>query len=423
MIDLRASSVYVSFYVYSILRLISGLMSKKKKDVVYTQLSPENISSSKEIQEWLHQFSVSDRSIATTALSRLKFISRDEYAYWIKSVLSELPNDDFHAIYAVRKFDEEEACYWNAEGKAIFRPAASQGSEDLVYSLISNAVRNSDTHFLDHPSLDELRSNKVRNLVLIDDSIGSGKRVSDFLRRMFQSPTLLSWWNLGWIKLTIIAFSRPRDSEEYIISRVPGGNHFRRKIRKSEKIDFISEIVFNKDWLEDRWGEKYREIVSICSQNKRVSKWARLGFGSVMANIVFYHSVPNNIPGILWFTEMNGRWNPIFKNRAIPDWLENILDGTGVLKDQSSTSKEVIRLLAIIKNGVRSLVSIANRLNVDNKYAENLVRQAIGLGLLSENRRLTSVGYDVLMKEKNSQEVESWDYSLYTPTSWSTGQG
>ncbi|CDL52565.1 hypothetical protein [Klebsiella pneumoniae ISC21] len=156
--------------------------------------------------------------------------------------------------------------------------------------------------FLDHPSLNDLKKSKVNDFLLIDDSIGSGDRVSGFINAMLDNPTFLSWWSLGLVRLTLISFARTLGSENRIINTIRGSDHGVRKYRKSEKINFISNIVYNENWLETRWGEQYNEIINLCKNQTKIPSWARLGYGNVLSNIIFYHSVPNNLPGILWFS-------------------------------------------------------------------------------------------------------------------------
>src|SRR5690606_38134443 len=158
-----------------------------------------------EIRGWLSQFPEGQRSLAKLLLSRLQFVSGDTYAEWLRGVVALLPADQVHALYSVRKLEDDQACYWNEEGEPVTRPGSSLGSEDLVYSLISNQVRSSAGRLLDHPSPQELKNKKVRSYVLIDDSIGSGDRVAGFINAMLRHPTFLSWWSFGWIRIRVLS--------------------------------------------------------------------------------------------------------------------------------------------------------------------------------------------------------------------------
>lgn len=390
----------------------------------FQQLSVAAIERSAEIKEWLSQFNDGQQTTAKTLLSRLKFVSRDEYSHWLRGAIERLPLQEECALYSVRKLDSDQKSYWDSSGAPILRPATSQGSEDLVYSLISNLIRSSNDRLIDHPSLPTLKSRNIRNVVLIDDSIGSGDRVSSFINAMLEDSTFLSWWSFGWIKITIICFARPKHSETNIIGNIRGSDHGYRKFRKSSKIEFVSEFVYDQKWLAERWGGNYEQIVTLCRGQTKVQKWARLGYGGVLSNLVFYHSVPNNIPGILWFS--NKKWQGLMPNRALSGWLIQLLN-TDITDDYVASSRQAISniifsLLKIIKKGVRSSSSIAIRLNVDHHYANKLIEHATNLGFLTLNLRLTKAGLDILKKSFESTALPKWDYSLYIPNSWSAGQ-
>lgn len=390
---------------------------------IYQQISIASIEQSLEIQAWLSQFSDGQQATAKTLLSRLKFVSRDEYSRWLHRAIEQLPSNKVYALYSVRKLDSNEEGYWEASGEPRVRPATSQGSEDMVYSLISNLVRSESEHLLDHPSISDLKLRRIRDFVLIDDSIGSGDRVAGFINSMLANPTILSWWSFGWIRIKIISFARPKASERRIIDSVRGSDHGKRKFRKSSKFEFISELVYDEKWLEERWGSNFQQIVELCRNKTKVAKWARLGYGEILSNVVFYHSVPNNIPGILWFS--NSKWSGLLSGRVLPSWLIDLLNNKVEKTSPSSTtpiSNDLFSLLSMVKRGVRRTSSIAIRLNVDHHYARKLTEHAERLGLLTPNFRLTKAGLDRLKQKYEIIDVEKWDYSLYIPSSWCAGQ-
>lgn len=125
----------------------------------FKTLSPAVIEASPEIQQWVAQFPDGQQTTAKVMLSRLKFVSRDVYSTWLRRVVSGLPEDKTYALYSVRKLPEGKAL-WEQNGAIVARPGDSQGSEDLVYSLISNLSRADPQILLDHSPLDELREKR-----------------------------------------------------------------------------------------------------------------------------------------------------------------------------------------------------------------------------------------------------------------------
>ena len=384
-------------------------------------LSPSKIDASPEIQGWLSQFPEVQRTTAKLLLSHLQFVSRDVYSAWLQRVVSGLPIGKTYALYSVRKLDDGSPL-WNDEGDIVARPGDSLGSEDLVYSLVANLARANPQTLLDHSALTELRDKKIHDYLLIDDSIGSGDRVSGFINAMLSHPTFLSWWSFGLVRIHVVSFARPREAEAKIVAKIKGSDHGKRKFRKSSKVDFTSEIVYDTDLLEDRWGENHQQVIQLCRGQTKIPTKRRLGYGGVMANLVFYHSVPNNIPGVLWFT--SEKWQGLMPGRAVPDWLLALIDQTSLVASEVATSQtgEMVRLLALIKRGVRSSRSIASRLGVDHKYAVGLLGSAQVMGLLTLQARLTAAGLDRLKSADSSRVLPVWDRSLYIPSSWCAGR-
>ena len=384
-------------------------------------LSPLKIDASPEIQDWLSKFPEHQTTTAKLLLSRLQFVSRDVYSAWLRRVIAALPSGKIYALYSVRKL-KDQLPLWNERGEVVGRPGDSLGSEDLVYSLVANLARANPKTLLDHSSIAVLRDKKVHDYLLIDDSIGSGDRVSGFINAMLSHPTFLSWWSFGLIKIHVVGFARPREAEAKIIAKIKGSDHGKRKFRKWSKVDFTSEMVYETEWLKGRWGENYQQIVQLCRSQTKIPTKRRLGYGDVMANLVFYHSVPNNIPGVLWFT--NDEWQGLMPGRAVHAWLLALIEQTSLVASEGATSKfdEVVRLLALIKQGVRSSRSIAARLCVDHKYAVGLLGSAQEMGLLTPQVRLTPAGLDRLKHADSNSVLPVWNRSLYIPSSWCAGR-
>lgn len=400
------------------------------------KLTKYDIDTCNEIQEWLKQFNHTDVFTAESLLLNLDFISRDSYSSWLLNKVSSY-NKNPCAVYAVRKFPDnkeikitkgdnrkkkEVECLWGADGKVSLRPAKSLGSEDLVTSIISIICRKNKETFLDHSSLNELRKKRIRNIILIDDSIGSGKRMVNYINSMTEHKTFLSWWNGGFIKIIILSYARTREAQKKILQEVKGSNHGRRIRRLSDKLIFDSEIIYSAKNLEKRWGNHCESISLLCNTYREIQKYLRRGFGNVMSNILFYHSVPNNIPGLLYVKRNN--WKPLFPNRTLPEWLLRVFERQKPLSLNYHTNIEVevgidvTYLLHHIKKGIRKKSSLSLKMDCDLSMVSDLLEQSIRLGFVTENIHLTKTGRDYLTKKgKVSYEIVP-NYSLYIPQSW-----
>lgn len=383
------------------------------------------VEHSSQVQVWLKQFQEGDRSTARDMLLKLNFVSRDTYAEWLKSELLSFKSAPC-GVYAVRKFDDTRHSIWDVTGECVTRPSSSLGSEDFVHSVIANVMKSKPKHIFDHPGLPTLKEKRVRNILLLDDSIGSGQRIAAFISLMMANKTFRSWWSFGWLRLHIIAFARTTEAEKRILESMPGSDHHVRKFRKTQKVHFHGVFTHDGSIWWKRWGDQASRIYELCKAQKDIPETFRLGFGETMANIVFYHSVPDTIPGVFW--HKSKRWSPLFPERSLPTWLPALIDTprhnerpTGDVE----LSDHLLAVLQLAKKGLRSVSSVALAIGYDLVITQGLIRRATAYGLLTANGRLTEAGYRVLLRARRTA-ANSFDRSLYVPkfscVGWATVQ-
>lgn len=392
----------------------------KTNNVITLQMIEESL----EIQKWLQQFSPGDVNTAKSLLCHLKFVTRDQYSNWLLSKLNGFAGNKY-AVYAVRKFEKGVTTLWSDNGQVRDRPAKALGSEDFVGSLIEDASRRKEEIFVSHPSLSVLRSEKIRDILLVDDSIGSGKRVSDFIQLMTNCRTFNSWWSYGFIRIHVLSYARTIESEKRILSSLSGSDHGKRKYRISEKIRFHGDSVYDSHNLQKRWGKSFGLILDLCGSLKKIRKDRRKGFGNVMASLIFYHSVPNNIPGML-YCDTKG-WIPLFPDRCVPTWMINMLEHKSrkaqsikhARKYKLTVNDEERQVLFNIKKGIRTKASMARRLDCDLDIVSHLLEKLVNFDLITADYRLTKAGYGFCFDLDAKNKIVP-DYSLYVPKTWCT---
>lgn len=382
-------------------------------------LTFEDIEGSAEIQSWLNQFLSEHRPIATNLLMRLNFVSSDIYTTWIKKQIEALSAHKL-GLYVARKLDDSEPL-WNEDGALQSRPATGLGSEDLVYSIIANCCKHKNELLFDHPCLGLLKEEKIHHIVIIDDSIGSGSRVAGFIKKFMAHKSLVSWSSYGKIQFHIIAFARMLESTQKILEAIPGSDHGKRTFPKKSKIKIRSHLEYKKNDVASRWGKSAHEILSFCRSYKVIPSNRQLGFGRCMANIIFWHSVPNNIPGCLWFATKG--FNPLFPQRSIPAWALELLGNPAPNRPPKVFSpigdcidSTLINVLEQIKKGVKNKNSLALRLGFEPMVVEKYLEAANQSGFINGASRLTPAGKDLLMKQMPQADAPDW--SLYIPQSW-----
>ncbi len=397
------------------------------------QLSLSQIDGSKQIQDWLGRFR-GHREGAIEMLLRLRFFSNDEYASWLRKEIEQRLESP-QAVFAVRKFEKKTkdtavslGLVWNEKGITVERPAQSQGSEDLVQSVVANIKKNACDTLLDHPSIEELRQKRVRDILLLDDSIGSGERVADYITRMLNDKHFKSWWNYGFIKIHVLAYARTVESEAQILSTIGGSNHHRRKFPISSKVVFHGYIRYARKSARERWGSAWQHVFDAARSASGVRRDRQLGFKKTMSNIVFYHSVPNNLPSALWFDSKT--WSALLPQRTMPTWLIQLLEGDSTSSNargaektsKESVNSEAVQILKTIKSGFRNESRIAWRVGLERRIVVELLVKLRSLGLVSLENRLTEAGFQYLKRQLPEQAEKRYNWELYVPSIWCAGR-
>lgn len=220
-----------------------------------------------------------------------------------------------------------------------------------------------------------------------------------------------------------MSYARTIQAEKFICKKFPGSNHGQRVRKVSDKLIFDSLVCYDGKELQHRWGADYKKIIALCTQEKKIPKKYRKGFGKVMANIIFFHSVPNNIPGILHYNE-SVEWKPLFPKRVLPNWCVKIIEGNQVrdLTLSNHTKKQVACLLIEIKRGLRTIASLSRSIDSDDKITKYLLGIMIEIGLISPKHRITKSGLGFLQKRQPKKNRLPYNFSLYVPKTWCAGQ-
>jgi len=391
--------------------------------MIIRQFNVNAINRSSNIQSWLNQFPSANRADAIDLLLNLRFIDFNGYSEWIKSSLNSYFGQPC-ALYSIRKFDDDNPIksLWDDKGNYITRPSTTLGSEDFICSIISNFIKGNSECFFDHPSLSMLKEKQIHNIVLIDDSIGSGNRVIKFVKLMMASKTIMSWWSYGVINIHIHSIIRNIDSDKKIIKSIPGSNHYKRKKAKQSKIIFNSLFEFSSKKNNEHWGPNTEAIIELCKTTVSIPKKYRMGYGKTMANTIFYHSIPNNIPGILWYS--NNYWNALFPQRSTPEWLSPLLHEKPTYKKiynfSTTISALLIDLLFLIKRRFNRIDSLSIKLGINKEELTKLIKNTISSGFIDESLKLTDAGIDLLIKQTKSNKTNIYNRSIYIPQKWCT---
>lgn len=252
---------------------------------------------------WLAQFPFVEREIGRQLLRSLRLVSHTQFETGVCNVLIRLfeeLRDENVALFSVVETPTEE----DDEGPPK-RVAGS--SSDLVKNMNENLARMYGPRVQAHPTLHSMRAQKIKNVVLVEDFIGTGRRIATYLRNGM-NPTLKSWISYKWTKLWIVSYGGLETGVRSVQHK--GYGLMEERIRLATPAQ--------------KPGQYFTPLMrSFCTAYAKRTQRAKIpmGYGSGAVGMVFEHSCPNNVPVVLW---SNGpKYKPLFPNRGIPVELKS----------------------------------------------------------------------------------------------------
>lgn len=259
---------------------------------------------------WLGQFSFVEREIGRQLLRSLRLVPHAQFETGVSKVLVQLfgeLRDENFALFSVIETATEE----DVDGPPK-RVAGS--SADRVKSMNENLARIYGPRVQAHPTLNSMRAQRMKNIVLVEDFIGTGRRVATYLRDTME-PTLKSWISYKWTKLWIVSYAGLESGVNNVMHKGYGLTKARiRLATPAQKAgQFFTPLMLNLCRVRAEWTHRER---------------IPMGYGKGAVGMIFEHSCPNNAPAILW---SNGpKYNALFPNRGIPVELQPAFYGEDV---------------------------------------------------------------------------------------------
>ncbi|WP_406080547.1 hypothetical protein OG468_08825 [Streptomyces zaomyceticus] len=383
---------------------------------------------------WINNFPSEDRRAAELLINSLRILSDATFRAKLTGRLSDLVEQLQHpiAIYPIRELPKEDGGVKVPIRKmtasspeppdARFLPldhphAALPGSEAHVGNIIRDVIgsRNrANEEVISSPqTIADLRRIKVRNVVLVDDYSGTGRRVASYLDAWAQNPTIRSWFSYKLIKFHLVLHAVSRSS-----------------LRALERNPWVEQVLFSEhaaDFSTARWSkDEAAEIEDLCMKHS-LSKSLALGYKKSEGLWVMQHTVPNNLPMILWQDRHKSisDWFPFFGDRKMSSTLQEQLGDyrletraeeiaeslrqpriSRALSDQpDATTRLLLLVLAASARGVRDVRRLSLLLGTPLVSAQ-AAQQACGrLGLLDAAGRLTLAGRNELAAARRRASV------------------
>ena len=357
-------------------------------------------------QAWLDQFLPEDRKTAIDLLGCLELISYDAFQNDLIAELEDCLAKMEHpvSVYAVREIRSDEN-YFADGGPQAVNASNGVGSEGPIANLVRDLCLK--FRLLDHPGIEKMRSEKVRNIIVLNDSIASGQQVRKFLEEIYKEPSVKSWVSSGKVKITAISHSAIQGGLSYILK---GKVHW--SVRSARMMgDLTNGLGHQRVDAMKTLCLKYGKQGGI--QSNRL-----LGYRKTFSGVIFPHKCPNTSPGILWYdTE---KWKPLFQKRASfvsPVWptaispedqLRRVFVGSGQvtlaalkwLDYLGAAAPSKLALLALASRGIRYRAAMAERLGVTSLRLNELINECTNQGWFTSQGRLTKQGQAILTKAK-----------------------
>jgi hypothetical protein len=285
-------------------------------------------------QLWLAQFATgADRAAAEALLDAMVLLDQEAVAaaqrLGLVSIRARPPHRPFKkcriGLYAEREFAEAKIFIdervIGRHGKETLRSIGSKrvpavaprrgssrvGSEGPTANVISQITESHRQIFTSHPGPDTIRKSGVGIICIVTDFIGSGTRIVKMLDLFWKSPSVRSWWQLGWIRFVIVAACSTRRGREEVM-----GHRFHPEVKFEHTVPSIGD--FEPD-LVGRW----REIMTRYGPRGATAD-EKGGYKGSAALVAFTYGLPNNTPLII---HGNGAgWRPLYAG-AVPDDSES----------------------------------------------------------------------------------------------------
>jgi len=370
-------------------------------------------------KNWLNKFDEEDRKSAEFLLRSLRLVSFSEVESAIKGELQKIEKNTkgMIALIPIRKLKgPSEIGFWKRitldifVHLGVFKKSKTirkrYGSEDRFGHMLVSLEREFPKRFIVEPTLESIRNQRVKHIILVDDIIGSGERVISFWRQ-YSNPSIRSWLSSKHCQLWLVTYAADTISMKRVSKTI--GQLEQDRFIVPLKID-RTYLIKNKKLLS--LGVKYGPGES--------DERAITGYQGTLSNVIFQHGCPNNAPRLLWKNTKN--WTALFPNRSIPkeffDCFDQPID-SGFHIERLKQTKQVRLALAIEEAALENRMSkqtkdllitlglLSKGIKIERLYAylmetqseiEERLKKAQFFGLLTEDGKLTELGIDLVLR-------------------------
>ncbi len=358
--------------------------------------------------KWMETMPDSDKSIAKYILQTLSLVSHDDFFSSIFKIIDEISNNSSSNRVAVipllkdiAKVNIHQSNDVDGIPKKERREHFSSGH--MLGYFLENLERMNNKKFQVQPTIAQLRAEKIKQILIVDDIIGSGESVEKFYKH-FLHKSIKSWVSYKKCHIWVVAYAAHPQGIRHILNAIPC---FSETIRFHIKLPVEPSLWDDPNIMDffRRYGER--------SHRPNAS----LGYHGIMTSMIFQHSCPNTTPSCLWGAYKS--YKPPFRERSVsPALYKYFKSGTirsyseilwskrqfqlalSLLeKEEAIKTKLLVMVLGLISSRVR-LESIKELLLISESDFTRLLEIGKKFGLLNDSCELTSFGRDFLHRNK-----------------------
>jgi hypothetical protein len=374
---------------------------------------------------WLAQFDAVDDEVAYRLVNSLTLISHSLFDRTLDRLIRQTKEgiNGYIALFAARELKKaKKAEFVNTlvstdlklSVDAVAR-GSDLGSEASVALTIRNICKSSPDIFINHPTVEQMRKRQCDAIVVVDDLLGSGSRVVEFIDALWESRSIRSWLS--------------RDNFQFIVVSYAATDKGKAKVERSVYGPSVRAEIVCPTFLSLPWPRQSKnEIVALCQKYGRLTSKPGfpLGFHDTMASIVFEHGCPNNAPAILWAPQNRKKhWLPLFPDRAILPAEKSAFpleisrrDSISVLMEAGQArlaraitsvrppiSEDTLLVLAFAARGIRGTGALTFATGLSNQQCAQIIRDCVQWGFLTITHRLTNAGFAELEASRKVKKL------------------
>lgn len=377
------------------------------------------------VDRWLQNFEEEHQPAARLLFDGLDLVSEGQVRKGLNETIEGLAESLARpiAILPVRElardssyFDLNDPC----EMPEVLAPRGEHGSEALVANVITGQLRRKETPFHANPTIDSMRRDKVKALLLISDFAGSGDQIVNFERNVARHPTIASWRSRKWIELHAVVYTATKSAIERLHEHFGHARvHIYKACRNFDDCGWSRDERIAVEQLCENYGPRKRR------------KFGAYGYKNTQGMMAFSYSVPNNLPAIL---NVRGRprpgheWQMLFEGRFVPPELRTLFgDASPEARLQRSlkaarqerlakgswtavagtAASRVLLLLAAISRRPQRVDQVMAMTGLTSMEVIHLTRLLRNWGLVGENLHLTDAGREELRHAKGLRLIET----------------